>query len=93
MLFIVNFLSLIGVIAGSAALLVTRSLYWFPMVVVPVVYPILYYVTHTSLRYRHAIDPVVLLLLASAITLPFGRRSAKKLFSDTLAGAGVERKE
>ena len=31
----------------------------------PVVFPCLYYVTHADLRYRHPIDPVVLLLAAA----------------------------
>ena len=34
----------------------------FPLAAFPAVFPILYYVTHTSLRYRHPIDPVVILL-------------------------------
>jgi 4-amino-4-deoxy-L-arabinose transferase-like glycosyltransferase len=83
MLFVMNFLSLFGVLAGSAALLVTRSLYWFPVVAVPVVYPILYYVTHTSLRYRHAIDPVVSMLVALGIAFASarGRGQPEKLYA------------
>lgn len=34
----------------------------------PVVFPCLYYVTHADLRYRHPIDPVVMLLSAAALT-------------------------
>jgi hypothetical protein len=34
----------------------------FPLAVFPLVFPCLYYVTHADLRYRHPIDPVVLLL-------------------------------
>jgi hypothetical protein len=34
----------------------------FPLAVFPVIFPCLYYVTHADLRYRHPIDPVVLLL-------------------------------
>ena len=33
----------------------------------PVVFPCLYYVTHADLRYRHPIDPVVMLLTAAAL--------------------------
>ena len=36
----------------------------FPLAVFPVVFPCLYYLTHADLRYRHPIDPVVLLLTA-----------------------------
>ena len=40
------------------------SLPVFPLAVFPVVFPCLYYLTHADLRYRHPIDPVVLLLAA-----------------------------
>ncbi len=36
----------------------------FPLSVFPLVFPCLYYLTHADLRYRHPIDPVVLLLAA-----------------------------
>jgi hypothetical protein len=32
------------------------------LAVFPVVFPCLYYLTHADLRYRHPIDPIVLLL-------------------------------
>lgn len=35
--------------------------------VFPIVFPCLYYVTHADLRYRHPIDPVVMLLTAAAL--------------------------
>jgi hypothetical protein len=38
----------------------------FPLAVFPVVFPCLYYLTHADLRYRHPIDPVVLLLTVVA---------------------------
>ena len=41
--------------------------YVLPLAVFPVVFPCLYYVTHADLRYRHAIDPVVMLLTAAAV--------------------------
>jgi hypothetical protein len=59
-------LSGIGALAGIIVLIGQRSEYTFPLAAYPVVFPCLYYVTHTSLRYRHAIDPVVLLLTAIA---------------------------
>jgi hypothetical protein len=39
----------------------------FPLALFPVVFPCLYYVTHADLRYRHPIDPIVLLLTAIAV--------------------------
>ena len=49
----------------------------FLLAVFPVIFPCLYYVTHADLRYRHPIDPVVLLLtvifLAEMVGLVSGR--------------------
>jgi len=56
----------IGALAGIVVLIRRRSEYVFPLAAYPIVFPILYYITHTSLRYRHPIDPVVLLLTAIA---------------------------
>jgi hypothetical protein len=55
-----------GALVGIAVLVRRRSDYAFPLATYPVVFPFLYYITHTSLRYRHPIDPVVLLLTAIA---------------------------
>lgn len=53
--------------AGIIVLLARRNPYTFPVSAVLVVFPLTYYVTHTSLRYRHPIDPVVLLLAAIGV--------------------------
>jgi hypothetical protein len=42
----------------------TERMPFFPLAVFPVVFPCLYYLTHADLRYRHPIDPIVLLLTA-----------------------------
>lgn len=60
----------IGALFGILVLVWQRSAYAFPLAAYPVVFPLLYYVTHTSLRYRHPIDPVALLLTAIAVGLP-----------------------
>jgi hypothetical protein len=44
----------------------TGEIVW-PLMVFPVVFPCLYYVTHADLRYRHPIDPIVLLLTVVAV--------------------------
>jgi 4-amino-4-deoxy-L-arabinose transferase-like glycosyltransferase len=64
---ITNTLAALGALCGILALLRSRNIYAFPLATVPIVYPLIYYVTHTSLRYRHPIDPVLLLLVAIAI--------------------------
>jgi 4-amino-4-deoxy-L-arabinose transferase-like glycosyltransferase len=43
-----------------------RSAVW-PVAAYPVIFPLLYYVTHAQLRLRHPIDPVVMLLTAIAV--------------------------
>jgi hypothetical protein len=60
-------LSGIGALAGINVLVRRRSPYSFPLAVGPIVFPVIYYITHTSVRYRHPIDPIVLLLAAIAI--------------------------
>jgi hypothetical protein len=47
------------------------GLVW-PLAVFPLVFPCLYYVTHADLRYRHPIDPVVLLLAMVAVAGVWG---------------------
>lgn len=61
-----NFLSSLGALLGVVFLFVRRNAYAFPLAAFPVVFPFLYYLTHTSLRYRHPIDPIILLLTAIA---------------------------
>jgi hypothetical protein len=62
-----NTLAALGALCGILALLHSRNIYAFPLAAGPIVYPLIYYVTHTSLRYRHPIDPVLLLLVAIAV--------------------------
>jgi hypothetical protein len=79
LLFLSNLFALLGVIAGIIVLFVKKNVYFFPIAVVPAIYPLLYYVTHTSLRYRHAIDPVLMLLTAAAIGLLFKKEMKPNL--------------
>ena len=62
-----NFLAGIGALCGIVLLFLRRSPYAFLLAAFPIVLPVVYYVTHASLRYRHPIDPVVMLLSAVAI--------------------------
>ena len=57
----------IGAFLGIAVLIRRHSLYTFPLALFPIIFPFLYYITHTSLRYRHPIEPIVLLLTAIAV--------------------------
>jgi hypothetical protein len=62
-----NFLAAIGTVAGIVVLISRRSIYAFPLAAVPILYPVVYYATHASLRYRHPIDPVLLILFAAGV--------------------------
>lgn len=64
---VANVLTSFGVILGAVFLIRRRSAYAFPVIVLPVVFPLVFYVTQALFRYRHPIDPVILLLSAIAI--------------------------
>jgi len=63
-----NTLAALLALLGIAVLIARRSPYAIPTAAYPLVFPWLYYVTHPNLRYRHPIDPVILLLAAVAIS-------------------------
>jgi 4-amino-4-deoxy-L-arabinose transferase-like glycosyltransferase len=71
---ITNTLAGIGGLCGIVVLFLRRDTYAFPLAAGPIVYPVIYYVTHTSLRYRHPIDPVMLLLASIAVAAVFHKR-------------------
>jgi hypothetical protein len=52
------------------------SLPVFPLAAFPMVFPCLYYLTHADLRYRHPIDPVVLLLTVIGVWVLWPKGSA-----------------
>jgi hypothetical protein len=72
-----NTLAAIGGFCGIVVLFLRRDPYAIPLAVGPVAYPVIYYVTHASLRYRHPIDPVVLLLTAIAVAAVFEKRHGR----------------
>lgn len=72
-----NYAAPLCALLGVIVLIATKNEYAVPLVSVPLIFPLLYYVTHTSLRYRHPIDPIVLLLAAigvQGICAKFARR-------------------
>jgi len=62
--------NLIEVVFGFLGLLVLsrqRNPYVFPLAVYPLIFPVVYYITHPSWRYRHPIDPIMMVLAAYGI--------------------------
>jgi hypothetical protein len=59
--------TVLGLLLGLARLVVAKSSFLIPVAVFPLIFPIIYYITHTSMRYRHPCDPVLALLLAIAV--------------------------
>jgi 4-amino-4-deoxy-L-arabinose transferase-like glycosyltransferase len=66
-LFVCNLLAGIGALAGIVVLWRRESVYAFPAGVFPIVYPFAEYLAQALLRYRHPIDPIVMLLTAVAL--------------------------
>ncbi len=83
-----NTLAGVGALLGIALLIRSRSPYAIPTAAYPVVFPWLYYVTHPNLRYRHPIDPVVLLLTAIAAAAMWGALARKLSLEAPAAGQG-----
>lgn len=73
-----SLLLVIGTFGGIVVLYRQRSKYTFPLAVCPIVFPLLYYATHGSLRYRHPLDPAMVLLSAIAVAAALERFAAAK---------------
>jgi len=71
-----NVLASIGALAGAVTLFGARSPYAFPLATFPLVFPMVYYFTLASARYRHPMDPIILLLAAVAVERIAVRRTA-----------------
>ena len=66
-IFLVNFLLAIGTVAAIFSLLLKKHPLAIPLLVFPVFFPAVYYFTHTSQRYRHPIDPFLVLLAVYSV--------------------------
>jgi 4-amino-4-deoxy-L-arabinose transferase-like glycosyltransferase len=61
-----NVFVLLGVAASLVRLLILRNPFFIPIATYPIVFPLVYYLTQTSLRLRHPCDPVLALMLVLA---------------------------
>jgi hypothetical protein len=63
-----------------------KNPYVFPMAVYPLVFPVVYYITHPSWRYRHPIDPTMIVLATFGIACVVRAVASRK---SSPAGAGM----
>ena len=63
-----SFLLLLGTVAGFVLLFFTAKEFAFPLASFVLFFPLIYYLAHASLRFRHPIDPILVLLSAIPFT-------------------------
>jgi hypothetical protein len=63
----------LGMFLGITLLVRSKNSFALPIAVFPLLYPLVYYLTHASLRYRHPIDPLLVFLTVFAATDLFFR--------------------
>ena len=68
-----NLLLTLGTIVGVLLLARAKNPFAYPVTIFPALYPFIYYVTHTSLRYRHPIDPLLCFLTVFALAACFSK--------------------
>jgi hypothetical protein len=61
-----SLISFIVLLVGLVRLYRSDRTYFFPVAAFPLIFPITFYLAHTSLRHRHPCDPVIALLMAVA---------------------------
>jgi hypothetical protein len=71
-----NLVLTLGTVAAIILLFARKNGFAFPVAVFPLFYPVIFYLTHTSLRYRHPIDPLLVLLTVFAVVSCFDRKGS-----------------
>lgn len=66
-IFLYNAILFIGAVTGIFVLARRRNIFAFPLAAAPLFFPLVYYITHVSLRLRHPVDPVLVILTAVSI--------------------------
>jgi 4-amino-4-deoxy-L-arabinose transferase-like glycosyltransferase len=72
-----NAAALLGIIVGLGRLYLRRREYFLPIASYPVIFPVTFYIAHTTLRHRHPCDPILALVIAVAIAGVQARANAK----------------
>lgn len=86
-IFLFNAIIVLGTISGIAILFWRKNHYAVPVASIPILFPLVYYLTHTSLRYRHPMDSVLLFLTAVAVVSLLRPRSVGVETSTAYASA------
>lgn len=76
-------LTLLGLFFASR----TRNIATLPLASVIFCYPLVYYITHASLRYRHPIDPVMAVLTTYAVVYPLSQLARRGKAQSTTLGS------
>jgi len=66
-LLLCNTAAALGGLLGIVMLVLRRSPWVIPAAAYPAIFPLIYYITHPNLRYRHPMDPIVLLLVVVGV--------------------------
>jgi hypothetical protein len=72
-IFLFNVCLTLATSLGIVVLFLRRNRFAIPIAFVPILFPLVYYATHSTLRYRHPIEPILLLLAAIAIVFLVAR--------------------
>jgi hypothetical protein len=89
------FCSLFSIFSLAGLILALRANFWdsLPLALCILLIPIPYYITHTTLRYRHPIDPFMTIFTVYAIARILsafrGRRLRRANYPDTLPDVPV----
>jgi uncharacterized membrane protein YhhN len=83
-IFLYNAVLFIGAVGGIFVLARRRNIFAFPLAAAPLFFPLVYYITHVSLRLRHPLDPVLVILTAVSIAALSSAARAK--FSGNTSG-------
>lgn len=67
-IFLYNAMLFVGAVVGICVLGRRRHIFTFPLAAAPLFFPLVYYITHVSLRLRHPLDPVLAILTAVSIS-------------------------
>ncbi len=74
-----NAIALLGVIVGLMRVYISQRLHFFPIASYPLLFPLAFYIAHTSLRHRHPCDPALAILIAIAMAGASGMRPSPEV--------------